>query len=88
MQATLGDVDVICLCIPADEKIGPGDRFIDQQLEAYPRARKVAIVTKTDAASRSSVAAQLLAVSGLRDWEAIVPVSASAASSWTPWRPS
>ena len=75
VQSTLADVDVICLCIPADEKLGPGDRFIDQQLEAYPKARRVAIVTKTDAASRSSVAAQLLAVSGLREWEAIVPVS-------------
>ena len=75
VQSTLADVDVICLCIPADEKLGPGDRFIDEQLEAYPKARRVAIVTKTDAASRSSVAAQLLAVSGLRDWEAIVPVS-------------
>jgi GTPase len=75
VQSTLADVDVICLCIPADEKLGPGDRFIDQQLEAYPKARRVAIVTKTDAASRSAVAAQLLAVSGLRDWEAIVPVS-------------
>ena len=75
VQSTLADVDVICLCIPADEKLGPGDRFIDRQLEAYPKARRVAIVTKTDAASRAVVAAQLLAVSGLREWEAIVPVS-------------
>ena len=77
VSATLGDVDVIGLCIPADEKIGPGDRFINEQLEQYPRARKVAIVTKMDAASRTAVAEQLLAVSELREWEAIVPVSAS-----------
>ncbi|GAA3601385.1 GTPase Era [Agrococcus terreus] len=75
VQTTLGDVDVICLCIPADEPIGPGDRFIDQQLEGFPRARKVAVVTKTDAASKQRVAEQLLAVTGLREWDAVVPLS-------------
>lgn len=77
VQTTLGDVDVIALCIPANEKLGPGDRFINEQLDAYPRAKKVAIVTKVDAASRTAVAEQLLAVSALRDWEAIVPLSAT-----------
>lgn len=76
VQTTLGDVDVICLCVPADERLGPGDRFIDEQLGAFPRARKVAIVTKTDAASRQAVAEQLLAVNALRDWDAVIPLSA------------
>ncbi len=80
VQTTLGDVDVICLCIPADEPIGPGDRYIDQQLEGFPRARRVAVVTKTDAASKEQVAAQLLAVSQLREWDAIVPLSSVAGS--------
>lgn len=75
VQTTLGDVDVICLCIPADEPIGPGDRFIDQQLDGFPRAKKVAIVTKTDAASKQRVAEQLLAVTELREWDAVVPLS-------------
>jgi GTP-binding protein Era len=75
VQATLGDVDVIGFCLPANEKIGPGDRFINEQLDAYPRAKKVAIVTKIDATSRTSVAEQLLAISELRDWEAIIPVT-------------
>ncbi len=77
VQSTLGDVDVIGLCIPANEPIGPGDKFINEQLDAYPRARKVAIVTKIDATSKTQVAAQLLAVSQLREWEAIVPISAT-----------
>lgn len=77
VQSTLGDVDVIGFCVPADEKIGPGDRFINDQLEDYPRARKVAIVTKTDATGKAHVAEQLLAVSALRDWDAIIPVSAA-----------
>ena len=77
VQATLGDVDVIGFCLPANEKIGPGDRFINEQLDAFPRAKKVAIVTKIDATSRPAVAEQLLAISELRDWEAIVPVSST-----------
>ena len=54
VQDTLGDVDVIGLCIPANEKIGPGDRFINEQLERVPAAKKVAIVTKIDATSRTA----------------------------------
>lgn len=77
VTATLGDVDVIGFCVPADEKLGPGDRFIDDQLNAFPRAKKVAIVTKVDAAPRATVAERLLTVSGLREWEAVIPVSAA-----------
>jgi GTP-binding protein Era len=77
VQSTLGDVDVIGFCVPADEKIGPGDRFINDQLSDFPRARKVAIVTKIDTVPRPVVAQRLLAVSSLREWDTIVPVSES-----------
>ncbi|NNC10776.1 GTPase Era [Planctomonas sp. JC2975] len=76
VQSTLGDVDVIGFCVPADEKIGPGDRFINERLDDYPRAKKVAIVTKTDIASKAAVADQLVAVSELREWDLIIPLSA------------
>ena len=76
VQATLGDVDVIGFCVPANEKIGPGDRYINEQLDAFPRAKKVAIVTKIDSTSRTAVAQQLLAINELRDWDAVIPVSA------------
>ena len=75
VQDTLGEVDVIGFCIPANEKLGPGDNYISEQLDAFPRAKKVAIVTKTDATNRPAVAEQLLAVSQLREWEAIIPIS-------------
>jgi GTP-binding protein Era len=75
VQDTLAEVDVIGLCVPANEKIGPGDKFINEQLENFPRAKKVAIVTKIDATSRPQVAEQLQAVSELRDWDAIIPIS-------------
>jgi len=77
VQDTLGDVDVIGFCVPANEKIGPGDKYISEQLDSFPRAKKVAIVTKIDAASRPAVAEQLQAVSAMRDWDAIIPVSST-----------
>jgi len=76
VEETLASVDVIGMCFPADEKIGPGDRFIVDRIEGAPRAKKVAIVTKTDVAGKAAVAEQLLAVSALRDWDAIIPISA------------
>ena len=76
VESTLSDVDVIGFCIPANEKIGPGDAFINEQLDKYRRAKLVAIVTKSELVSRDQLAAQLLAVSELRDWTAIIPVSA------------
>jgi GTP-binding protein Era len=72
IQDTLGEVDIIGLCVPAGEKIGPGDRYINEQLDSFPRARKVAIVTKIDASSRPGVAEQLLAV---RQLLALLPES-------------
>ena len=76
VQDTLAEVDVIGLCVPANEKIGPGDRYINDQLERFSRARKVAIVTKVESTSRPAVAEQLQAVSELREWDAIIPISA------------
>lgn len=75
VAATLGGVDVIAMCFPADEPIGPGDKFINAQLDDYPRAKKVAVVTKVDRVSRDRVADQLLAVSQLREWESLIPTS-------------
>ena len=78
VEQTLGDVDVIGFCIPANEKIGPGDNFINEQLEEFRRAKLVAIITKSELVSPEQLAEQLVAVSNLRDWRAIVPVSAVA----------
>lgn len=76
VASTLADVDVIAMCIPAGEKIGPGDRFINDQLDDFPKAKLMAIVTKSETVSRQALAAQLLAVSQLRNWQEIIPVSA------------
>jgi len=77
VEQVLGDVDVIGFCVPATEKVGPGDRRIAESLSNYPRAKKVAIVTKTDAASRDEIAERLMEVDALReDWAAVIPLSA------------
>ncbi|KJL27689.1 GTPase Era [Microbacterium oxydans] len=77
VDQVLGDVDVIGFCVPATEKVGPGDRRIAASLDGYPRAKKVAIVTKTDAAGRDEITERLLEVDALReDWAAVVPLSA------------
>jgi GTP-binding protein Era len=77
VQTTLGDVDVIGFCVPANEKIGPGDRYINEQLDQFPKAKKIAVVTKIDSASKQQVGEQLLAVSELREWDTVIPVSAT-----------
>ena len=81
VRATWAEVDVIGFCIPADQEIGPGDRYIAQQLAEVRRTPKVAIVTKTDTMGKQAVGEQLLAVLELGqevgiEWAEIVPVSA------------
>jgi GTP-binding protein Era len=73
---TLSEVDVIALCIPATEKVGPGDRYIAQSITSFPRATLIAVVTKTDQASPTVVAERLMEVNELADFRAIIPVSA------------
>ena len=79
VKNTYSEVDVIGLCIPADEAIGPGDRWIYEQIRAVaPRTTLIVVVTKTDKVPRDRVAAQLLAVSELTGGDCeIVPVSAT-----------
>jgi GTPase len=80
VKGTYSEVDVIGLCIPADEAIGPGDRWIHQQIRAVaPKTTLLVVVTKTDKVSKEKVAAQLMAVSELTGGASeIVPVSATA----------
>jgi GTPase len=75
-RSTLTEVDVIGFCLPAVERIGPGDKYLAAELASIAKTPVVAIVTKTDAAARPQVAAQLAAVSALGEWADVVPVSA------------
>ncbi|WP_139058334.1 GTPase Era, partial [Streptomyces prasinopilosus] len=83
VRTTWAEVDAIGFCIPADQKIGPGDRFIAKELAGIKKTPKVAIVTKTDLVDGKALAEQLIAVDLLGKelgitWAEIVPVSATA----------
>jgi GTP-binding protein Era len=83
VRATWAEVDVIGFCLPANEKLGPGDRFIAKELAGIKRTPKVAVVTKTDLVESKALAEQLIAIDRLGtelgiDWAEIVPVSATA----------
>jgi GTP-binding protein Era len=75
VRQTWSEVDVIGLCMPADEDVGRGDRFIAAEI-ADLSAALVAVVTKADLVSREKLAQRLLAVSELGRFADIVPVSA------------
>jgi GTP-binding protein Era len=73
----LADVDLIALCLPADEPIGPGDRRLIESV-VENRAKKIAVITKTDRVGKQQLAQKLIEVSQLADWQELVPVSALA----------
>lgn len=77
VRATWSEVDVIGLCIPADEPVGKGDTFIASELAAL-KAKLVAVVTKIDLVDKQAMTEQLLAVSRLGEFADIVPCSAVA----------
>ncbi|MGI8523149.1 MAG: GTPase Era [Nocardioides sp.] len=83
VRTTWAEVDVVAVCFPANEKIGPGDRFIVTELARVRRTPKVAVVTKTDLASPERIAEHLMDIVELgrateTEWREIVPVSAVA----------
>lgn len=75
---TLSEVDIICLCIPADEPIGPGDKWIIEQIKPLAgRTKVVGIVTKLDKVGPDKVGDQLIKLSQLLGERAdVIPVSA------------
>jgi GTPase len=75
-RATFAEVDVIGFCLPANERIGPGDRYLAEELIGLGATPVVAVVTKADLVPAEQVAEQLAAAERLGDWADLVPVSA------------
>jgi len=68
------------MCLPADEKSGAGDTFIAAELAKSPKAKKFALVTKTDTVSKEKLAERLLSINDLAQgfsWDEIIPLSAT-----------
>jgi GTPase len=82
VRKTLAEVDVMGICLPADEQVGPGDRFILREMaRAATRTPVIAVVTKSDRVRRDRLAEQLVAAEAAGrdcgvDFAEIVPVSA------------
>ena len=81
VRAAWSQVDVVGFCVPADERVGPGDRFIAREVAELTGIEKVAVVTKTDRVGRDRVAEALVDLAALGrevglEWAEVVPVSA------------
>ena len=74
VREALSEVDVVLFCLPADQRIGPGDQFIARELRGVKRPI-IAVATKCDAVPRERVMKHLLSIEKLGEWAAIVPVS-------------
>lgn len=80
VRETLLQVDVVGFCLPADQRVGPGDQFIGAELVELRRAKRtpvVAIATKSDLVSRDRLAQHLMAIDAMTEWDAIIPCSAT-----------
>jgi GTPase len=81
VTSTWSEVDVVAACFPADQKIGPGDRFLVTELAKVRRTTRLAVATKTDLVTPDRLAEHLLDIQRLgeetgSEWAEIVPVSA------------
>jgi GTP-binding protein Era len=80
VDQSMDSVDIVLMCIPADETSGAGDVFIAQEIAKHSKAKKFAVITKTDLISKEKLAARLLRIMELAKgftWDEIIPVSAA-----------
>jgi GTP-binding protein Era len=80
VDQSMDSLDVVILCIPADETSGAGDVYIAQEIAKHPRAKKFAVITKTDLLSKEKLALRLTGIMELAQgftWDEIIPVSAA-----------
>jgi GTP-binding protein Era len=80
VDQSMDSVDIVIMCIPADETSGAGDLFISAEIAKHPRAKKFAVITKTDLISKEKLALRLAGIMALAQgfvWDEIIPVSAA-----------
>lgn len=80
VKQTWSEVDVIVFCIPADQKIGPGDKFIAQEIMKYSNKPKIGVLTKIDNVKQNLIAERLVELDKLAkelnfEWVEIIPAS-------------
>ena len=82
VKSTWAEVDVIAVCLPSSEKIGPGDRFLAAEAAKVAKTPKVALATKADLVEPDRMVEHLADIQALGEssgieWASIVPVSAT-----------
>lgn len=81
VRETWTQVDVIGVCLPCNEHVGPGDKFLVGEVAQLPHPPKlVAIATKADLVSRDRLRKHLLEIDAMAEplgiaWADIVPCS-------------
>ncbi|KAA1423651.1 GTPase Era [Mumia zhuanghuii] len=81
VRSTWAEVDVVGVCLPADQKIGPGDRYLIGELAKIRRMPMIALATKTDKVAPDRLVEHLAEIAATGDelgveWKHVVPVSA------------
>ena len=80
VDQSMDSVDIVIMCIPANETSGAGDTYIAQEIAKHPKAKKFAVITKTDLISKEKLALRLLGIMQIAQefvWDEIIPVSAA-----------
>ena len=82
VKTTWAEVDVIAVCLPASDKIGPGDRFLVSEAAKVAKTPKVALATKADLVEPDRMLEHLAEIATLGEsagieWASIIPVSAT-----------
>jgi len=85
VRTTWSEVDVVAVCFPCDQRVGPGDRFLVTELARARRTPKIAVATKSDLASPERMVQHLTSIAELGrelsvEWDEVVPVSATEGS--------
>jgi GTP-binding protein Era len=84
VHETWAEVEVVGFCVPADQKVGPGDKYILGELEKVARKTPIiGIVTKTDLVKPPQVIEQLLALQRVWTSPRSCRARPSTASRWT-----
>ena len=81
VRSTWSEVDVVAICFPAHQRIGPGDEYLAAQVaELRERPTLVALATKSDLVGPERLAQHLVAIQKLEEkldirWAEMIPVS-------------
>jgi GTP-binding protein Era len=75
VDESLADVDAFLFVLPADERIGPGDRFVAERIFSTG-APVVIVLNKVDRVDPARIAQQIEAAAALGNFHALHPVSA------------